>query len=1280
MGHGSLAAKDGPGGSWPLLLGGTLAAVPARSHSRALTDVARSIGLFFGLFLWAAAALAASVSLAWNPVNSPSLAGYEVYYGPAIGNYPSKIDVGNTTGYAVPNLVEGATYHFVVTAYDASHTESGFSNDVAATVPYSAPIAQFTASTTTGPAPLALNFLNASTGSITSYAWTFGDGGTSTAASPSHVYAAAGVYTVSLTVTGPGGSNTQTRSNYVTVTTATPVAQFTGSPTSGVAPLTVAFTNTSTGSITSYAWTFGDGGTSTAASPSHVYAAAGVYTVSLTVTGPGGSNTQTRSNYVTVTTATPVAQFTGSPTSGVAPLTVAFTNTSTGSITSYAWTFGDGGTSTAASPSHVYAAAGVYTVSLTVTGPGGSNTQTRSNYVTVTTATPVAQFTGSPTSGVAPLTVAFTNTSTGSITSYAWTFGDGGTSTAASPSHVYAAAGVYTVSLTVTGPGGSNTQTRSNYVTVTTATPVAQFTGSPTSGVAPLTVAFTNTSTGSITSYAWTFGDGGTSTAASPSHVYAAAGVYTVSLTVTGPGGSNTQTRSNYVTVTTATPVAQFTGSPTSGVAPLTVAFTNTSTGSITSYAWTFGDGGTSTAASPSHVYAAAGVYTVSLTVTGPGGSNTQTRSNYVTVTTATPVAQFTGSPTSGVAPLTVAFTNTSTGSITSYAWTFGDGGTSTAASPSHVYAAAGVYTVSLTVTGPGGSNTQTRSNYVTVTTATPVAQFTGSPTSGVAPLTVAFTNTSTGSITSYAWTFGDGGTSTAASPSHVYSAAGTYTVKLTVTGPGGSNTQTRSNYVTVTTATPVAQFTGSPTSGVAPLTVAFTNTSTGSITSYAWTFGDGGTSTAASPSHVYAAAGVYTVKLTVTGPGGSNTQTRSNYVTITAPPPPPGAQFSGSPTLGGAPLTVAFTNTSTGSITSYAWTFGDGGTSTAASPSHVYSAAGTYTVKLTVTGPGGSNTQTRSNYVTASSPASSLVNASFEIPALGGGYQYDPASPGVGWTFSGPSGIQTNGSAFGALPAPDGTQTAFIQATGGLTQTLSLNAGTYTLALRAAQRYCCVAPYVQPIRVSVDGVQVGALISPASTTFTPFSITFVVAAAGAHTIALTGTDASDKTTFIDNVTLTPGAPPSSLINGGFEIPGLGSGYQYTPGSPGVGWIFSGPSGIQGNGSALGALPAPEATQTAFIQYTGSMTQTLSLNAGNHTLALWAARRNCCVAPYVQPIRVSVDGVQVGATITPASTTFAPYSVTFAIATAGAHTIALTGTDASDKTTFIDSVTLTPGI
>ncbi len=881
------------------------------------------------------------------------------WYNPASGVY------SDITGGAY-SLANSGTHAFTTPGNNGTGTNDWVLVLDATTNP--SPVAQFTGTPVAGTFPLTVNFTSTSTGSITSYAWTFGDGGTSTVANPSHVYAAAGTYTVALTVTGPGGSNTQARTNYISVTPPAPVAQFTGTPVAGTFPLTVNFTSTSSGSITSYAWTFGDGGTSTVANPSHVYAAAGTFTVALTVTGPGGSNTQTRTNYISVTPPAPVAQFTGTPVAGTFPLTVNFTSTSSGSITSYAWTFGDGGTSTLASPSHIYAAAGTYTVALTVTGPGGSNTQTRTNYITASAAAPVAQFTGTPTSGTFPLTVVFSNTSTGSITSYAWTFGDGGTSTLASPSHIYAAAGTYTVALTVTGPGGSNTQTRTNYITASAAAPVAQFTGTPTSGTFPLTVVFSNTSTGSITSYAWTFGDGGTSTLASPSHIYAAAGTYTVALTVTGPGGSNTQTRTNYITASAAAPVAQFTGTPTSGTFPLTVVFSNTSTGSITSYAWTFGDGGTSTLASPSHIYAAAGTYTVALTVTGPGGSNTQTRTNYITASTAAPVAQFTGTPTSGTVPLTVVFSNTSTGSITSYAWTFGDGGTSTLASPSHIYAAAGTYTVALTVTGPGGSNTQTRTNYITASAAAPVAQFTGTPTSGTFPLTVVFSNTSTGSITSYAWTFGDGGTSTLASPSHIYAAAGTYTVALTVTGPGGSNTQTRTNYISVTPPAPVAQFTGTPVAGKFPLTVNFTSTSTGSITSYAWTFGDGGTSTVANPSHVYAAAGTYTVALTVTGPGGSNTHTRTNYISVT--PPAPVAQFTGTPVAGKFPLTVNFTSTSTGSITSYAWTFGDGGTSTVANPSHVYAAAGTYTVALTVTGPGGSNTQTRTNYISVTPPA----------------------------------------------------------------------------------------------------------------------------------------------------------------------------------------------------------------------------------------------------------------------------------------------------------------------
>jgi PKD repeat protein len=121
------------------------------------------------------------------------------------------------------------------------------------------------------------------------------------------------------------------------------------------------------------------------------------------------------------------------------------------------------------------------------------------------------------------------------------------------------------------------------------------------------------------------------------------------------------------------------------------------------------------------------------------------------------------------------------------------------------VYTSGGTYTVSLTVTGPGGSNTQTRTNYITVSTAAPVASFTASPAPATPPLIVNFSNTSTGTITSYAWTFGDGGTDTAQNPSHVYASPGTYTVSLTVTGPGGSNTQTRTIYIPIPGTAPVA-------------------------------------------------------------------------------------------------------------------------------------------------------------------------------------------------------------------------------------------------------------------------------------------------------------------------------------------------------------------------------------------------------------------------------------------------------------------------------------------
>jgi len=163
----------------------------------------------------------------------------------------------------------------------------------------------------------------------------------------------------------------------------------------------------------------------------------------------------------------------------------------------------------------------------------------------------------------------------------------------------------------------------------------------------------------------------------------------------------------------------------------------------------------------------------------------------------------------------------------------------------------------------------------------------------------------------------------------------------------------------------PVANFSGTPTTGTAPLEVSFTDSSTGEIDSWSWSFGDGGTSTDQNPTYTYDDPGPYTVILQITGPGGSDTKTKNDYITVTVAPQPPVANFSGTPTSGTAPLEVSFTDSSTGEIEIRSWTFGDGGSSTEQNPAYIYDDPGTYTVTLEVTGPGGSYTRTRTNYIT---------------------------------------------------------------------------------------------------------------------------------------------------------------------------------------------------------------------------------------------------------------------------------------------------------------------------
>jgi PKD repeat protein len=136
--------------------------------------------------------------------------------------------------------------------------------------------------------------------------------------------------------------------------------------------------------------------------------------------------------------------------------------------------------------------------------------------------------------------------------------------------------------------------------------------------------------------------------------------------------------------------------------------------------------------------------------------------------------------------------------------WSFGDDDTATTQNVTHTYTSTGTFTVELTAYNSAGSNVSEVSDYITVVkdATTPVTSFTADVMQGSAPLTVQFTDTSENTPTSWLWSFGDGGESTLENPSHTYATGGTYTVVLTAANTGGSDTITRSGYITVTTAT----------------------------------------------------------------------------------------------------------------------------------------------------------------------------------------------------------------------------------------------------------------------------------------------------------------------------------------------------------------------------------------------------------------------------------------------------------------------------------------------
>ena len=258
-----------------------------------------------------------------------------------------------------------------------------------------------------------------------------------------------------------------------------------------------------------------------------------------------------------------------------------------------------------------------------------------------------------------------------------------------------------------------------------------------------------------------------------------------------------------------------------------------------------------------------------------------------------------------------------------------------------------------------------------------PEADFNANITSGNTPLTVQFNDASTGTITSYAWDFENDGTidSTTKDPIHSYGNPGTYTVNLTVTGPGGTDSEVKTNYITVIEPPEsiAAQFTASPLSGNRPLVVRFIDQSAGLITSREWDFNNDGKvdSTLKDPTYFYISPGNYTVRLTVSGPEGMDEEIKEEYISVgkiqfgfmtgqKAPMP----RFTQDNLFGSPPLTVQFTDQTQNNPETHLWNFGDGMTSSEKNPVHTYNSPGLYRVRLTVSNEMGSRSASGFVYV----------------------------------------------------------------------------------------------------------------------------------------------------------------------------------------------------------------------------------------------------------------------------------------------------------------------------
>ena len=868
-----------------------------------------------------------------------------------------------------------------------------------------------------------------SVGSPTSWIWEFDDGTGASGPVVNKVWDAPGLYTVTLRVADAQGEiSTQTHDFSVVAEDVlrVPSAGFTLSNDIVEVGEQISFTSTSTGEPTALLWDFGDGQTNAGASVNHRFSEPGVYTVTLTASNDAGPNSVTAQITVVADVAPPVAVIGSFPRVVEVGQTVTLVSESTNSPTSVSWDFGEGSNDSGDRVRFAWDTPGEYQIELTVDNSAGSDTTVEDIVVEARVNPPIAEFGESALTAIQGQPITFNDQSLNAPTSWVWDFGDGSTDTGANVTHSWAAPGTYTVTLTVrNGAGPSEISKTVTIDPIPVGPPTAAFTASALTVPVNALITFTNTSTDDPTEFSWNFGDDSPLAAATnPTHSFAAPDTYVVTLTASNDGGSDSATRT--ITVIDP-PTASFTAESTG----LDVAFTDTSTRGPTEWAWDFGDGNTSTLQNPTHTYATAGSFPVTLETSNNSGVSIPFAT---TVTVAEPPVASFSAITSG---LTAQFTNTSTGGPgTTYEWDFDGEGASTRRIPTpFTFPATGDYDVTLTVTNGEGTHTTTET--VSVTLAPPVAVATCTALGGG----VSCDGSTSTSATTFSWSapgaISMSGTTTP-TPSFTFPATGSFPITLTVTNAdGAADTDT----VTIPVTVPLPPtITGIATSSNANGTVVLSASATESPTSWNWST-PGGTITAgattATPTVVYTTSGPKTVTATATNATGTSAPDSATFTTALAAPPVITAVNATDNGGGIIALDAVVSNLPV----TYAWTT-SGGTldsATAAMPTLTVTANGSYTIGLTVTNPDGSDAGSTSVTITDIVPPVPVVSVTVGAESPAGTVAVSATAtnaPILTWTWDVPTAVSSTGTAgpnatFSFPQSPtDVTYTGVVEAT----------------------------------------------------------------------------------------------------------------------------------------------------------------------------------------------------------------------------------------------------------